>query len=484
MYRISLCQVILCVICISSGTVNGQSPGGVRKESVWLRGNFFSDSSAAASFNFNPAFAPNRQMTLKMPANVGDLRRGTVFTVYQNTVNENKPVWEIRGRFGDFSMSTQEVASESENMQLIFKKPEANRPVDARPSAFISTYIRQQSAGKSQGNYGTASIINFGSQSSSKNSSGSIAEFILYETILKEKQISRIESYLAIKYGITLEKNYVNSNGKTIWDRKAYEMYSNNIAGIGRDDQSALYQKQSTSSSTDDHLAIGLNSIAASNSDNNGVLEDGSYLLWGDNNRPFVFDKQQAQSTTSVLLSEKKWVMSVPGKAFGNVPTELLIDTKKLLPVELPSGSFCLAIDRSGSGNFTSKNCEYILPVDISEDGIAIFKGVRWDTDGSGTDAFSFGLKTGLDTDARYPVKIQVYPNPLTDGRYSVSVKLDKPADIKVRLYDIHLHLIESKNVSGQSSYLVPGVINGAGGVYIVKVFAGDKEYSQIIIRP
>jgi hypothetical protein len=73
---------------------------------------------------------------------------------------------------------------------------------------------------------------------------GKIAEVIGYNTkhISGSNQQLTVESYLAIKYGITLDqtvaKNYLNSSTTTIWDATTNSTYKYDIAGIGRDDNS------------------------------------------------------------------------------------------------------------------------------------------------------------------------------------------------------------------------------------------------------
>jgi len=58
-----------------------------------------------------------------------------------------------------------------------------------------------------------------------------------------------IESYLAIKYGLTLKgENYLSSAAATVWNMASGGAdYNNNIIGIARDDNSGLMQKQSIS---------------------------------------------------------------------------------------------------------------------------------------------------------------------------------------------------------------------------------------------
>ncbi|TCK64032.1 hypothetical protein DFQ05_2756, partial [Winogradskyella wandonensis] len=88
---------------------------------------------------------------------------------------------------------------------------------------------------------------------------GRIAEIITYDSRKDDADLTRernrIQSYLAIKYGITLGVNgttqdYVDSNGSVIWDQSANIGYNYDIAGIGRDDDSELDQRQSRSVNT------------------------------------------------------------------------------------------------------------------------------------------------------------------------------------------------------------------------------------------
>ncbi len=79
---------------------------------------------------------------------------------------------------------------------------------------------------------------------------GDIQEIIWYRQDVSNTERQQIESYLALKYGITLDQttatDYLASDGTTkMWDANAGAGYNNDIAGIGRDDYSALGQVQS-----------------------------------------------------------------------------------------------------------------------------------------------------------------------------------------------------------------------------------------------
>lgn len=119
---------------------------------------------------------------------------------------------------------------------------------------------------------------------------GQISEIIYYDAHLVSNDRRRVESYLAIKYGITLGNtttpiSYLASDLTTVpW--AGSNIYQNNVAGIGRDDNASLNQKQSKSVNPNSLVTMGLTSIAASNAANtNSFAANKSFLVWGDNNQ-------------------------------------------------------------------------------------------------------------------------------------------------------------------------------------------------------
>ena len=110
---------------------------------------------------------------------------------------------------------------------------------------------------------------------------GPVAEIIGFTYQLTATERLKVDSYLAIKYGITLVSDYLSTTGGTIFTTTS--PYNNNIIGIGRDDAESLTQRQSHYD-TDD-VRIYLSSLAASNSANAGSFSsDVSYVVMGDNN--------------------------------------------------------------------------------------------------------------------------------------------------------------------------------------------------------
>ena len=120
---------------------------------------------------------------------------------------------------------------------------------------------------------------------------GSIQEVIVMRGngLMSASDIQRIHSYLAIKYGITLNAgsnatadNYLASDGTVVRDRADNAGFNNHIFGIGRDDISGLFQRQARSSNAGQHFTIFLgNELAVLNSQNTGTLGDMQFLTIG-----------------------------------------------------------------------------------------------------------------------------------------------------------------------------------------------------------
>ena len=115
-----------------------------------------------------------------------------------------------------------------------------------------------------------------------------VPEVFIYSRDLLPAEMQRIESYMALKYGITLSNgasNYVASDGTLQYYTAASNTgYGRRITGIGRDECTMLNQKQSLSQDTGIvTIALG-NAIFASNAANaTAFTNDKAFLVFSDN---------------------------------------------------------------------------------------------------------------------------------------------------------------------------------------------------------
>ncbi|MFV8322474.1 choice-of-anchor D domain-containing protein [Flavobacterium sp. LS2R12] len=201
---------------------------------------------------------------------------------------------------------------------------------------------------------------------------GDFLEVINYNISNNVIDRRRIETYLAIKYGITLGNNgtsldYYNSGSTdtatSIYDASAGFNY--NIAGIGRDDKSELKQRQSKTENTVDDITIGLGGIYDKNSDNpNNFINDKEFLVWGSNNgtllaQPAVIVNMSSGITPSLntevdfISIGRTWRVKETG---GNIPScKISIPSTLLTSTITPPGDFLMFISSTPQFNPTSE---------------------------------------------------------------------------------------------------------------------------------
>jgi hypothetical protein len=181
---------------------------------------------------------------------------------------------------------------------------------------------------------GNGSTFSLGSTGGGNYLDGEIAEIILYTSNLTAAQMLQVNSYLALKYGITMDqsvaRNYVASDGTTIiWNGTTNASYKNDIAGIGRDNTSALDQRKSTSSnSPSDVITVANTSISAPTI----FATNLNFLSWGHNGQLAVADPAAATFThngpaTSIQASLKRiWSTNLTGAPAGNAIVQFNMD--------------------------------------------------------------------------------------------------------------------------------------------------------------
>ncbi|MBV1925155.1 MAG: choice-of-anchor D domain-containing protein, partial [Dokdonia sp.] len=198
---------------------------------------------------------------------------------------------------------------------------------------------------------------------------GDIMEVISYRGRNSDVDKQKIQSYLAIKYGIGLGTNgigldYVDSDGNVIWDASADSGdFNYDVAGIGRDDCSSLHQRQSKSINSTSLLTMGLTDIYATNDVNpNNFANDKNYLMWahdGGNlgaSAPIVVDMSFGisglNSVVDFIAVQRSWKVQESGTV-GT--TKITIPEVALSATITPPGKFLMFISDTPTFNPTSE---------------------------------------------------------------------------------------------------------------------------------
>lgn len=156
-----------------------------------------------------------------------------------------------------------------------------------------------------------------------------ISEIIEYNTALSTSETRRVESYLGIKYGITLGNNqgagnsitYMASNGTNIWNNNTG--YHNYVIGLGLDNTSTLNQPKSTSTQS---LNGSIDIVTIANSNLTTPLSlttDKSFLMSGSNAGTLAtpileFNTHNGPATLITYQLSRVWKTQKTGTFSGN----------------------------------------------------------------------------------------------------------------------------------------------------------------------
>ncbi|KPV60980.1 hypothetical protein QJ48_02610 [Paenibacillus sp. A3] len=209
--------------------------------------------------------------------------------------------------------------------------------------ADVSVNGKSGVASLNNGSYPVPASLEFapmigGTSSGWANYDGEIAEVILFSESTAGNR-SKIESYLALKYGLTLnggQSDYVDSTGSTVWSKETNAGYGNRITGIGKDSGSGLEQKQSKSQENGALVTIAAgNEIRFSNKDfaSGSIANDKSFIMFGDNNGATTYSKDVDNSGLKRMERVFKFVktnwadreVTLQLEGIGTKPTYLLI---------------------------------------------------------------------------------------------------------------------------------------------------------------
>ncbi|AJR04724.1 hypothetical protein [Siansivirga zeaxanthinifaciens] len=226
-------------------------------------------TSGANQINFNPSLSFDGTSDWLETATISDVigtsggsEQSTQFAVYRRTntsQDNNNPVYQFGN--ADVQGETRIMLGNANGMYhqrmqrykgTLSAGEVALIDMTAVSSASSQTLSYQKngdgSAVSSFGSYGNEQInrsFKIGGRTNKDFAAVDIAEILVFPTTLSSADRNKIQSYLALKYGISLGDNtsavaYTSSNGTTLWPANA--TYKYDIFGIGKDDGSRLNQ--------------------------------------------------------------------------------------------------------------------------------------------------------------------------------------------------------------------------------------------------
>ncbi|WP_187269484.1 hypothetical protein, partial [Flagellimonas hymeniacidonis] len=244
----------------------------------------------------------------------------------------------------------------------------------------------------------------FNSNDSNRNLTGDIAEILLADAALPNSFIQRIETYLAIKYGITLSDggqlgsivgngtyDYVAADGTVIWQTDP--TYKHDIAGIGvdryRDTGTAtklrynIDQRISKSVNSDAIVTMSTNTdfstdnldLSRTTIDGDGSSYDHNYLLWANDDNTINVDNTELPAGINDRIG-REWRVQKETSA-GRTPISGVSLRVNLSGSDILNNcGLKLLIDTDGDGDFTSGPIRIIDVSNVDIAGNAYFDGI------------------------------------------------------------------------------------------------------------
>ncbi|MGG5487850.1 T9SS type A sorting domain-containing protein [Gaetbulibacter sp. PBL-D1] len=230
---------------------------------------------------------------------------------------------------------------------------------------------------------------------------GSFPEFISFPREISDNERNRVESYLALKYGLTLNRNisYLSSKNIVFWDEANNHLFPERIFGFGKDVISGLTQLQSESTHLKDHLVSAIEAIAETNMEKQQErirMPNDHFLVFGDNDRsPSLINENEY----GIKFWDKVWLAQRTGRIVDQLPihfklflTDELVDYLTSNPEETLWFLQDKHVGNDEVSEFDSEHIEFYAGEIDWQNKTAYFKDVFFDSDRSTYDQFTFGV--------------------------------------------------------------------------------------------
>ncbi len=290
-----------------------------------------------------------------------------------------------------------------------------------------------------------------------------VYEVIYVNEKFTELDHQQIQTYLSVKYGISLinPANYVDANGKQIWNSNLNAQYNTNITGVGKSDYFGL-NKTETINSVDKRIEISTNGF-----------NNNEYLFIGTNNENTSFVK-----SNDYEILNSSWLVQT------NTASNLT--TLRLNLGSLKStGTYELLINQSAT-SFDNTN---VLKVQGKVEGNQlVFENVMFDADGNGFDTFSVGYTTKAKENSKPEIvsnsKVNAYPNPANiNETVNVAYNFDKPTNLNIHVFTVEGRLINKQEVNNINNHVFETKFSTAGVYLIVSTYNGEITTNRIIVK-
>lgn len=374
----------------------------------------------------------------------------TIVVVYKPVVDTEAAVWQLV--FADSivrGLTTERIVSDSTSIRY-------SQQSDRKPA--IHT-LRQSAPDISSANV----------RLSVGDGNIKVSEVLYFNHRLGNSALRRVQSALAIRYGITLGPvDYIGGSGNRVWQhRRDSAMFHHRITGVGSDTTSDLHQLCSRSEMD--------GSVATLSADS---LPQGAYLLVGDNDAPLTF--QQEDGNVEILA--RQWRVQASGAE--GVDFSLSFDTRR---IPIPTDSLVLLLDDN-----------VVLP------SVAATNEVRFDNLWLPSDTCTFTLARGsiLRQLAQSGAKgakghggkeyggneelsisnsqFSIFPNPTT-GHFNIEVSGAR--QVQVTIYSLQGKVMATYNDSDRGKYCFEGSLPSGNSYYATITTESGSQTMKLVVK-
>ena len=372
----------------------------------------------------------------------------TVVVVYKPVVDTEATVWQLV--FADSigrGLTTERILSDSTAIR--FAEHTDRKPV---------IHTLRQSAPDSSSAYASLSV---------GDGNIKVSEVLYFNHRLGNAVLRRVQSFLAIRYGITLGPvDYIGVNGHRVWQHRLDSaVFHHRITGIGSD--TSLHQLCSRSEMDGSVVTLSADS-----------LPQGAYLLIGDNDAPLTF----LQEASDIETLARQWRVQSSGTE--DVAFSLAFDTRS---IPVPTDSLVLLLDggiilpsvvtanevRFNNLWLSSDTCTFTLARGA----------LLWQLAQSG----SKGAKghSGKEYDEHEKVSIfnsqfSLYPNPTT-GHFNIEVSGAR--QVQVTIYNLQGKVIATYDDNDHDHYCFEGSLPPGNTYFATIATESGSQTVKLIVK-
>lgn len=323
-------------------------------------------NSSVHYFNFNPSlWLADGFRSLSASLKHGDLSQATVIGVFAPelaTIGKDMVVYALDGRKGDGAILSKDKAVRGRGVEpldygsasgedLLYQSSDSLSENGFKESALrVVSYFKVSNPSTTLWGDNSNTTLFIGTPSSSGsfgtdfptslfgNASirGYAPELIVFSRMLTPDERRKVESYLAVKYGITLKGSYLDSDGNLTWDMAENQAYHHRVTAVGTDTAGSLSKPLSATSYEESpvyaalkengtyHDANPYNPSSASRllvmgRENGNPMPDRGFTFWGDDDVALATYTSPTDSLWHVM--KRTWMVktNVPSKPDSTV---------------------------------------------------------------------------------------------------------------------------------------------------------------------